>query len=150
MQKSVRQWIGYLFFSLLLLIFVLCSCQKEGFADKRFYEDIEPYSRTAATIFITPNYIKLCYGGGGHYLYRCRLLENKIGYLKYSCYSKFDTLQPRVKDKNPRAINYEFVFEILPNLSSEDGGVFVKRTSYDRGFHLGEDRYWLNTEEQEE
>ena len=134
---------------LLAMAVILVSCHKEGFVDKRFYEDIEPYSSGTGTIFITPNYIKLYYGGGGHYLYRCRFMENKIGYLKYSCYSEFDTMHPKVKDKNPRAINYEFIFEILPDPSSEDNGVFVKRTDYDRGFHMGVDHYWLNTEEKE-
>ena len=113
---------------------------------QRFYEDIEPYLKGPGMVFLTPNYIKMDYGGGGYYVYRCRLMENKIGYLKYSCYSEFDTLQPKVKGENPRAINYEFIFEILP-ASSEEDGLLIKRTDYDRGHHMGIDHYWLNTEE---
>ena len=137
------------FFMLMLAVIILCSCRKEGFVDERFYEDIEPYSSKTGAIFITPNYIKLNYGGGGYYVYRCRLMENKIGYLKYSCYSEFDTLQPKGKGENPRAINYEFTFEILPDPMSENNGVFIRRTDYDRGYRMGVSHYWLNTEETE-
>lgn len=44
------------FFTLMLVAIALCSCRKEGFVDKRFYEDIEPYSGKTGAIFITPNY----------------------------------------------------------------------------------------------
>ena len=132
MQKSVRPWIGYLFFSLLFLVFVLCSCHKEGFVDKRFNQELLPYSRNVWNTRLGLTGIKsFCHRPNcdASDSYQCDLIVNEIGFIEYLCHSYTHCLEPdncSEPSKREKKISYEITDEKL-----WDGSILVYRKDYD-------------------
>ncbi len=106
---------GYLLRMASLLI--LTGCAHERFVDERFYQTLLPETANAEITRLTPNKIK--YNSDRNYwkvTYFCKLLENKTGYLKYSCdrslyihqYPEFEFRVP-VKEKTPLIITFDIL-----------------------------------------
>ncbi len=110
--------------SIIITSFLLIGCaNNDKFKDKRFYARMNPFSGQLSWVQLTPT--SIVEDEGYSYWYpdkdkvetkekKCKLLENKIGYLKYECIKEnnqteiinFTIQQPDVCVENTVRVNY--------------------------------------------
>ena len=108
MRKNILQ--------LLAMAVILVSCQKEGFVDKRFNQELLPYSRNSWNARLELTGIKTfcphsdCDASAS---YQCDLIVNEIGFIEYLCHSYTHCLEPdtshRTDDKFPHCPSAELL-----------------------------------------
>ena len=117
---------------LLAMAVILVSCQKEGFVDKRFNQELLPYSKNVWNTRLGLTGIKsFCHRPkcAASDSYQCDLIVNEIGFIEYLCHSYTHCLEPdncSEPSKREDKISYEITDE-----KSMDGNILVYRKDYD-------------------
>ena len=123
MRKNILQ--------LLAMAVILVSCQKEGFVDKRFNQELLPYSKNVWNTRLGLTGIKsFCHRPNCDALdsYQCDLIVNEIGFIEYLCHSYTHCLEPdncSEPSKREKKISYE-----ITDKKSWDGNILVYRKDY--------------------
>ena len=93
------------------------SASEEKFVDERFYQVLEPFSKISWLTILRPGKIVQDSQAGAVYEWTdCRLLENRIGYVKLEC------LDPYYDNKRRSVVEYTIERE-----GYEEGTLMVRR-----------------------
>lgn len=93
------------------------SASEEKFVDERFYQVLEPFSKISWLTILRPEKIVQDSQAGAVYEWTdCRLLENRIGYVKLEC------LDPYYDNKRRSVVEYTIERE-----GYEEGTLMVRR-----------------------
>ncbi len=132
------------------MVLILSACAQNPFVDKRFNNKLFPYSRGTVTTILTQN--KIIYDDDNKrywkYTYFCKLVQNKIGYLEYSCdkyqlCSSFDNCDDPIKKRSEPIVAKFIVTEKKDRYAPFEDYPIVKKEIYKGNDLLMSENYIL-------